>query len=133
MHGRKQQMPTFETVNHSPAGPHTHDAGLQAAERECPYCGHPISRKQYREIRARIEAEERTRIAKLEQTLRERFAREIAQAEAKRKADVEKARKDAAKAAEKAKTEAINAEKTKFFGEKLKLEQQPQEMQRRLQ
>src|SRR5262249_32968432 len=95
---------------------HTHDAGLQDNATQCPYCGQPISRKQYREIRARIEAEERTRIANLEQTLRDRFAREIAQAESKGKADVEKARKDAAKAAEKAKTEAINAEKVKFFG-----------------
>ena len=42
----------------------------------CPYCGQPISRKEFKEIRARIEAEERARFAEVEKTLKQRFARE---------------------------------------------------------
>ena len=45
---------------------------VRADETHCPYCGQPISRKQYREIRAQIEAQETARIAQVEQTLRDR-------------------------------------------------------------
>src|SRR5215831_14908978 len=50
---------------------------VRADEVQCPYCGQPISRKQYREIRAQIEAQETARIAKVEQTLRDRFAEQV--------------------------------------------------------
>jgi hypothetical protein len=123
----------FDRINNRPPEHRAQDIGLHADGAQCPYCGQPISHKQFREIRGRIEAEERARILKVEQTLRDRFARDMAQVHSTKKAEIEKAKRDAAKAAEKAKAEAINAEKTKFFGEKLKLEQQLQEMQRRLQ
>jgi hypothetical protein len=128
-------------------------------EAQCPYCGQPISRQEFKQIRARIEAEERARIGKIEQTLKDRFAREKAQAEIQAKATIEKARRDANKAAEgqiralrgkldetisqrlaaqretlgKQAAEAIATERTKFFSEKQTLEQQLEEMKRRLQ
>jgi hypothetical protein len=152
-------MTTFKTANDSLAAPHTHNAGLHADEAQCPYCGQPISRKEFKEIQARIESEERARVAKVEQDLKDRFARERQQAEAKAKVAVEAAKKEAAKlaeqqiktlranqetviaarlkaqreASEKKLAEAVNVERAKHFGEKLKLEEQLQEMQRRLQ
>jgi hypothetical protein len=152
-------MPALETANEPPAGPHIHEAGLRADTAQCPYCGQPISRKEFKEIEARIEAEGRERVAEVEQTLRDRFAREQRQAEAKAKVAVEQAKKEAAKlaeqqiktvranqetvivgrlkaqreASEKKLVDAVNAERAKYFGEKLKLEEQLQEMQRRLQ
>jgi hypothetical protein len=95
----------------------------------------------------------------VEQALKDRFARERQQAEAKAKVAVEQAKRDAAKlaeqqiktlkvsqeaviaarlkaqreASEKKLAEAVNAERAKHFGEKLKLEEQLQEMQRKLQ
>jgi hypothetical protein len=151
-------MPTVETVNDSPVG-HKHEAGLQTEEAQCPYCGGPVTRKQFREIRGRIETEERVRIDKVEQTLKDRFAREWQQAETKAKVAVEQAKREAAKlaeqqikalranqeavvearlktqreASEKKLGEAVNAERAKHFDEKLKLEEQLQDMQRRLQ
>jgi hypothetical protein len=152
-------MATPEAVNDSPVGPQVHDAGLHADEAQCPYCGQPISRKEFKEIQARIEAEGRERVAKVEQALKHRFVREQQQAEAKAKIAVEQARREATKiaeqqiktlranqetviaarvkvqreASEKKLAEAVNAERAKHFGEKLKLEEQLQEMQRRLQ
>lgn len=131
---------------------------LRTNEAQCPYCGGPVSRKQYREIRARIETEERARIGKIEQALLARFAREKSEIEAQAKAAVTKAQLDAAKAAEaqlkalranrdatinarlqaqrealaKQMAEAVNAEKVKAFEEKTKLTEQLAEMQRRL-
>src|SRR6266446_419150 len=104
-------MATLETVHDSAVAQDIHEADLHADASQCPYCGQPISRKQYREIRERIEGQERARIAKVEQTLKDRFAREK----------------------ERAETEAVNAEKVKLFAEKLKLEEKLQEMQRALQ
>jgi len=151
-------MPTLETLN-DPAGPHIHEAVPHADETQCPYCGQPITRKEFKEIQVRIESEGRERVAKVEQALKDRFARERKQAEATGKVAVEQAKKEAAKlaaqqiktlkanqetviaarlkaqreASEKKVTEAVNAERAKHFGEKLKLEEQLQEMQRRLQ
>jgi hypothetical protein len=96
---------TLETVNDL-AGPHVHQAGLRADEAQCPYCGQPISRKEFKEIRGRIEAEERARIAKVEQALKDRFARERQQAEAKAKVAVEQAKRDATTKVEMARKEA---------------------------
>jgi uncharacterized Zn finger protein (UPF0148 family) len=50
---------------------------VRADETLCPYCGQPISRKQYREIRAQIQAEETAHIAKVEQTLKDRYAEQM--------------------------------------------------------
>jgi hypothetical protein len=152
-------MSTPATVIDGPAGSHLHEAGLHADTAQCPYCGQSISRKEFKEIQARIEAEGRERVAKVEQVLKDRFAREQQQAEAKAKVAVEQAKKEATKLAEqqiktlkanqetviaaRLKTqregverklaEAVNTERAKHFGEKLKLEEQLQEMQRRLQ
>ena len=56
-----------ETAKNNAAAPHVHEAGPHADEATCPYCGQPISRKQYRQIVARIEAEARGRIAEAEE------------------------------------------------------------------
>lgn len=128
-------------------------------EVQCPYCGQSVSRAEYRKIVDRISSEERARIAKIEQTLKERFAREGAQAQAKARAEIERVKRDAAKSAEarirvlrasvnetvsqrlaaqrevltRQAAEALNVEKGKYFAEKLSLEQQLEEMKRRLQ
>lgn len=140
--------------------PNGHEAHRKAgvAEVRCPYCGQPISRKEFEEIRARIEADERARVAKVEQNLKDRFAREQQQVTAKAAAEIEKARKDAAAQVAAAKrqaaaresairqeatkaataalvpriTAAVNAEKERAFGEKLKLTEQLDLMKHRL-
>jgi hypothetical protein len=81
------------TVNHHPPARRTQKAGLDDETAQCPYCGRPLARQQFKEIQARIEAEERARITKVEQSLRDRFARDVAQAEAKKKAEIEKSPK----------------------------------------
>ncbi len=152
-------MTTFPTLTARPNGRHTHKANGLATEAQCPYCGHPISRKEFEKIRARIEAEERARIADVEKALKDRFAAETAKAETQAKAAIEKAGKDAMKFAEakikavaashdavvaarleaqrirlESKTaETIVAERTKMFAEKAALEHQLADMQRRLQ
>ena len=150
-------MATLETAGDDPTSP-PHKADLLHDETRCPYCDGPVSRKQYREIRSRIEAEERARIADVEKGLIERFAREKAKAETQKAAEIEKAKRDAAKAAEqqikilktgqeavikarldterdaaaKKLAEAVSAEKVKAFEEKTKLTEQLADMQRRL-
>src|SRR5438067_6717077 len=137
-----------------------HDAhhGVGLAEPQCPYCGQPISRKAFKDIRSRIETEERARIAKIEQTLKTRFARERQEAAVATQQAIEKAKKDAAVQVEQAKrevaaraasirqeatksataalapkiAEAVAAEKQRALGERLALEQQLAAMQRRL-
>jgi hypothetical protein len=151
-------MTNLDNVNDRPNG---HDANRRTdnAKAQCPYCGQPISRKEFREIQARIQTEERTRIADVEKMLKDRFASEKAKTEAQGKAAIEKAQKDAMKFAEakikavaashdavvaarleaqrirlENKTaEAIVTERTKMFAEKAALEQQLADMQRRLQ
>ena len=114
----------------------------------CPLCGTPISAA----TRARLDEKLRTQLAKTEQTLRDQFAREqrqaaakaaaqVAKAKADAAAQVERVRKDATKAAAtalqpkiaEAVAQAVQAERTKAYGEKLSLEQQLEEMKRRLQ
>ena len=150
-------MAILETVNDNPASP-AHKAGVLPEEARCPYCGQPISRKEYKEIQARIEAEERARIANVEKGLQEKFAREKAKAESQKAAEIEKAKRDAAKVAEqqiktlkagqdavikarldaerdtaaKKLAEAVSAEKVKAFEEKTKLTEQLADMQRKL-
>jgi hypothetical protein len=155
--GKKALMMTPQTVN-SRTRQHNHKVNGNADEALCPYCGRPISRKEFEEIRARIEAEGRTHVAEVERNLKDRFAREQQQATAKAQAEIDKAKRDAAAQTEKTKreaaarevairqeaskaataalvpkiAEAVNAEKTRAFAEKLKLTEQLQEMQRRL-
>ena len=152
-------MPVPETAKNNATTPHVHEAGPHADEATCPYCGQPISRKQYRQIVARIEAEARGRVAEAEEAIKQRFARDMAQAEAKKKAEVAQARKDAVKTAEtqiktlkanqqtafeqrlkaeretfeKKIVEAVNSERVKGFEERTKLDEKLQELQRRLQ
>lgn len=124
------------------------------AEAPCPYCGQSISRKEYREIQARIEMEERARLAKIETELKARVAREVAKAEAGKKAEVAKIKKDTehqfkvAKAAleatvnarllaqqevsDKKLTEAVASERTKAYADRMKLDAQLQDLQRQL-
>ena len=111
-------MLTIETINDA-AGPHVDEADLHADAAQCPYCGAPLSRKEFEEIRGRIEAEERARAAKVEQALKDRFARERQQAEVKAKVAVEQAKKEAVQLAErqiktlKANQEAVIAARLK--------------------
>jgi hypothetical protein len=150
-------MPTLKTINDTHVSP-PHKTGLLPDEARCPYCDGPVSRKQYREIRARIEAEESARIADVEKGLQERFAREKAKAESQKAAEIEKAKRDVAKVAEqqiktlkagqdaaikarldaerdtaaKKLAEAVSAEKVKAFEEKTRLTEQLADMQRKL-
>jgi hypothetical protein len=134
------------TTGHKPA----HPAGrLQAdSERCCPYCGSPTTKA----MLARIAEAERERMVSLEASLKAKFAEhqrqaamksaaEIAQAKAEVGVQIEKARKEAAAKATaalapklaKAVAEAVNVERTKAYSEKLTLEQQLEEVKRRLQ
>jgi hypothetical protein len=150
-------MTPLDTVDSQPNRQHTHRS-VGVAEAQCPYCGQPITRKEYKEIQARIEGEERARIADVEKALKEQFAREKAAAQAKNVAEIEKAKRDAAKAAEqqvktlkasqdavikarldaerdaatKKLAEAVTAEKVRAFEEKARLTEQLADMQRRL-
>jgi hypothetical protein len=90
---------TVDTTTHRPNGHDTH-RNIGVAEAQCPYCGQPISRKEFREIQARIEGEERARIADVEKALKDRFAAEKAKAEAEKAAEIEKAKRQAARVAE---------------------------------
>lgn len=131
----------------------------RAAEAQCPYCGQAISRKEFKEIQARMAGEEAVRSARREQQIRDGFAREMAKAEAAKNAAIEKARREAAKIADakvkaivanqdatiaarlnaereraaKNQDEAINAEKLARAAEKLRLESALADVQRRLQ
>jgi hypothetical protein len=145
------------TVEHRSNG-HDADHSGRVAEAECPFCGAPVSREEYRKILMRIEAEELARIAKVEQTLRDQFARQQKEAQTKAAAEVAKAKREAVRAAEiqirairasqetlitqrvekareaaaKKTGEAVAAERVKHFEEKTRLTEQLAEMQRRL-
>lgn len=145
-----------QLLNSGTLQPHLNGTGGDAA---CPYCGQPISRKEFKQIKSRIEGEERARVANLEQVLKQRFNREQEQMLAKAKAEVEKAKKDAAAAAaaqikifrasqettiaqrvqtariaaEKKLTEAVAAERTKAYEDRMKLDAQLADLQRQVQ
>src|SRR4051794_15357233 len=85
---------------------HDSDHRVGLADAQCPYCGQPVSRRAFREIKARIEAEERVRIAKVEQTLKARFVRERQDTAVAAQQAIEKAKKDAAAQVEKVRKEA---------------------------
>lgn len=151
-------MPTPQRRNHRPNG-HSDEVGLTPDSAQCPYCGGPVSRAEYRRIKQQISEEERARIAEVERTLTARFAREKAAAETQAKALVDKARRDAARSAdqqvkalrasleatiaervaaqreasEKKMAEAVAAERTKAYGERQKFDAQLADLQRKLQ
>jgi hypothetical protein len=125
-----------------------HPHRTQAESERCPLCGSPISAA----TRARLDEKFRTELAKAEKTLRDEFARQQQQAAAKAAAEVAKAKGDAATQVERARreaskaaaaalqpkiaeavTQAVQAERTKAYGDKLALEQQLEEMKRKLQ
>jgi hypothetical protein len=121
----------------------------------CPTCDSPISFEKL----ASIEGKGRAHDAEIERAAEARFTREMAKFEATKKADIAKARREAVKVVEtrltamranqdaviaerleahrqtfeKATASAVLAERAKYLGEKLKLEEQLQDMQRRLQ
>src|ERR1700730_16048079 len=117
-----------QAVNNSRSRRNSHVGNRRVGGDHCPYCGAPISAA----VRARIAAAEQAQVAKAEESLRSQFSRERAEAEKKTRLAIEAARKDGAKAAAKAKTEAIASERSKFIREKLKFEEQLQQMRRRL-
>jgi hypothetical protein len=151
-------MPTPQRKNHRANG-HSDEVGLTPDAAQCPYCGGLVSRAEYRRIKQKIEGEERARIVQVEQTLTARFAREKAAAETQAKALVDKARRDAARSAdqqvkelkasleatvaervaaqraasEKLMAEAVAAERTKAYAERMKLDAQLADLQRKLQ
>jgi hypothetical protein len=132
-------MSTLENADDRPTGRHAHRHSIPIDEptEKCPWCGQKVDRSEYTRIKKEIEA---------------RFERQV-------KIEAERARVEATKAAEaqvkallanqekvinqrlqaqratfdKAKSAAVSAEKEKYFREKVKLEGQLQEMQRRLQ
>jgi len=108
-------------------------AGFRADETQCPYCGQPISRKQYREIRAHIEAQETARIAKVEQALKERFAEQVKLLKASQDTSIKRRLETQRQTLEKAKAEAGAAERTKAYAERMRLDTQLQDLQRKLQ
>jgi hypothetical protein len=147
-------MSTLKNVNDSPSRPDRHDpsTSVDSAMERCPLCGQPVTKAEYSRIQKQIEARVRAGLEEAEKALKEGFERRV-------KAEAEKARREALKAAEqqvkaaaanqekiisqrlqtqratleKAKSAAVSAEKEKFFREKVKLEEQLQEMQRRIQ
>src|SRR5437868_4700279 len=88
--------------------PNGHEAHRKvgAKEAQCPYCGAPLTRAEYRKITERITSEEKARLAKLEQSLRAKFARERHGAAVATQQAIEKAKKDAAAQVEKVRKEA---------------------------
>jgi hypothetical protein len=99
----------------------------------CPYCGQPISRKRYREIRAQIEAQETARIAKVEQSLKASFAEQMKLLKANQEAAIKQRLEAQRGNLEKAKAQAVAAERTKAYAERMRLDTQLQDLQRQLQ
>lgn len=90
------------------------------AQDRCPWCEQLIPHDKYREIHARIEANERKRTAEVQARLKADFDRELVAANAKAKAQVDAIRKQAAVAAESAKKEsALAAAAAREEGKKL--------------
>src|SRR5260370_17695149 len=149
---------TLEAKNSHPSRRHPQKPNGSAGGAQCPYCGQSITRQEFEKIRVKIEAEERARIGKTEQALKDKFAREQQQAATKAKAEIDKAKKDAVAQIEKANresaareasirqhatkaatatlapkiAEAVNAEKQRSYAEKLKMTEQLEDMNRRL-
>jgi hypothetical protein len=133
-----------QTVSSNRLDGHNHSHTEDSVE-TCPLCGSALTGTRYREAIARMERVERERMAALETSLKTRFAEQQRRAAAKAAADsaaqAERARREASKAAAaalqpkiaEAVTQAVQAERTKAYGDKLALEQQLEEMKRKLQ
>jgi hypothetical protein len=132
-----------------------HDNGLAHGDCRCPLCGSLISPSRL----ASMIGAQKLRDSEIEEAVAARFTSQIAKVEAGKRTEIEKARREAAKVAEtklgamranqdaviaarletqrqnfeKATSGAVLAERAKYLGEKLKLEEQLQDMQRRLQ
>ena len=68
------------------ATPRTVDAGNARRDdgvERCPWCGQPIAREKFHEIKQRIQTEEQRRTAALEQRIRDVYAKQLAEVEAK--------------------------------------------------
>jgi len=74
---------------------HAPDISLPTDEKHCPYCNGPVTGKQYRQIRQRIEREGREQL-KEPSASSERFANDQQQAAARAKAEIDRAKRDAA-------------------------------------
>jgi hypothetical protein len=99
---------------------------VRADETQCPYCGQPISRKQYREIRAQIEAQ-------VEQALKDRLAEQVKLLKVNQDTSIKRRLEAQRQTLEKAKAEAVAAERTKAYAERMRLDTQLQDLQRKLQ
>jgi hypothetical protein len=106
---------------------------VRADEIHCPYCGQQISRKQYREIRTQIEAQETARIAKVEQTLKDRFAEQVRLLKANQETAIKQRLEAQRGSFEKAKAQAVAAERTKAYADRMRLDTQLQDLQRQIQ
>jgi hypothetical protein len=106
---------------------------VRADETQCPYCGQPISRKQYREIRGQIEAQATASIAKAEQAQKERFAEQVKLLKANQETNIKRRLEAQRQTLEKAKAEAVAAERTKAYAERMRLDTHVQDLQRKLQ
>jgi len=124
---------------------HDHDLHSDHSVETCPLCGSKLTGARYRDAMARMERVEKERMTALETSLKSKFADQQREAAAKAAretaAQVEKAKKEAAKIAvagfqakvAEAVSLAVQVERTKAYGEKLSLEQQLEEMKRKLQ
>jgi hypothetical protein len=63
---------------------------METATEQCPWCGSPVSRVKFQEIRERIQEEERKRLSELEDSLRTKIKSEKEAFEAKLKSDFDK-------------------------------------------
>lgn len=142
---------------HGPNG-HDHDGEIELAT--CPYCGSVLeSPSRLREIEARIKRDDKERLAAMEATLTERFARDQRTMAAKAQVEITKVRREAATAAqaqikaarasadakiaervqaavgttEKRLAEAVAAERTRAYEDRMRLDAQLADLQRRLQ
>jgi hypothetical protein len=134
-------MSVPETTRNTAATPHIHETGPDTDETTCPYCGGPVTRKQYRQIVARIEAKARGRVAEAEEAIKQRFARDLSQAVTKAKKDAAANREAAInerlriqrEALDRIKTKAVSDEKARAYQERLQLEQKLEQLTRQLQ
>lgn len=132
---------TIHSISRTRANGHDHDGG---SVETCPLCGAALTGARYKAAMARLERVEKERMAAQEAALKAQFAEQQRQTAAKvatqTAAEVEKARKEASKAATtalapkvaEAVAQAVQAERTKVYGEKLALQQQLEEMKRKL-
>ena len=135
---------TIHSIPRSRTNGHDHGHDGESVE-TCPLCGNALTGARYRQAMARLERVEKDRMTALETSLKAQFAEQertaAVKAAAETAAQIEKARREASKAATAALTpkiaeavaQAVQVERTKVYGEKLALEQQLEDMKRKLQ